>query len=91
MLSSKKSTPKAESRTTTKNPKTKAIRKMLDTERPLTTLLWVSSHKGIPGNEKTNQAAIEALHEDILTTERYPPDNLKKLLTEEDLKKRDQR
>jgi hypothetical protein len=32
-----------------------------------------------------------ALDEDISTTERYPPDDLKKWLTEEDCPKRDQR
>jgi hypothetical protein len=42
-------------------------------------------------NEKTNQAAKEALDEDISTNERYPSDDLKKWLTEEDFKKRDQR
>jgi hypothetical protein len=35
--------------------------------------------------------AKEALHENISTTERYPPDDLKKWLTEEEFKKRDQR
>jgi hypothetical protein len=37
------------------------------------------------------QVAKEALNEDISTTERYPPDDLKKWLTEENFKKRDQR
>jgi hypothetical protein len=64
---------------------------MLDHEGPRITLLWVYSHVGIPGNEKADQAAKEALDEDISTTERYPPDNLKKWLTEEDFKKRGQR
>jgi hypothetical protein len=60
-------------------------------QRERITLLSVSSHKGIPGNEKANQAAKEALDEDISTTERNPPDDLKKWLTEENFKKRDQR
>jgi ribonuclease HI len=68
----------AENRTPTKNPKTEAIRKMLDHERLRITLLWVPSHVAIPGNEKVDQAAKEALDEDISTTERNLPDNLKK-------------
>jgi hypothetical protein len=64
---------------------------MLDQERPRITLLWVPSHKRIPGNENSNLAAKKALEEDILTTERYPPDDLKKSSTEEDYKKWDQR
>jgi ribonuclease HI len=67
----------AESRTPTKNLKTKTIRKMLDHEGPRIILLWVPSHKGILGNEKADQAAKEVLNEDISTTERYPPDDLK--------------
>jgi hypothetical protein len=43
-----------ESRTPTKNPKTRTIRKMLDNERPRITLQWV------PGNEKADQAPKEA-------------------------------
>jgi hypothetical protein len=50
---------------------------MLDHEGPRFTLLWVPSHKGIPGNEKADQAAKKTLDEDISTTERYPPDDLK--------------
>jgi hypothetical protein len=46
---------------------------------------------GIQGNEKVDQAVKEALDEDISTTERYPTGDLKKWLTEEDFKKRDQR
>jgi ribonuclease HI len=75
----------AESRTPTKNPKTQTIRKMLDQEGPKITLQWVPSHKGIPGNEKA------AKDEEISTTKRYPPHDLKKWLTEEDFRKRDQR
>jgi ribonuclease HI len=58
----------AESRTPAKNPKTQTIRKMLDHEGPRITLLWVPSHKGIPGNEKADQVAKEAL--DVNTSER---------------------
>jgi hypothetical protein len=82
----------AENRTPTKNPKTQTIRKMLiveDQKGPRITLLWVSRHKGIPGNEKADQQAKEALNKDMPTTIRYLPDDLKKLLTEEDLKKRE--
>jgi hypothetical protein len=42
----------------------------------------------IPGNKNADQAAKATLDEDISTTERYPPDDLKKWLTEEVLKKR---
>jgi enoyl-[acyl-carrier-protein] reductase (NADH) len=77
----------AKSSTPTKNPKTRTIREMLDNEGPIITLLWVPSHKGVPSSEKTTQAAKGALDEDISTNERYPPGDLKKLLTEEDLKK----
>jgi hypothetical protein len=43
----------------------------------------------IPGYEKADQAAKEVLDEDISIIERYPLDDLKKWLTEEDFKKRD--
>jgi hypothetical protein len=54
-------------------------------------ILSITSHKAIPVNEKADQAAKEALDEDISTTERYPPDDLKKWLTEEDFKKKYQK
>jgi ribonuclease HI len=66
------------SSTSTKNPKKQTNRKMMDQEGLRITLLWVPSHKGIPGNKKTDQVAKETLDEDIPTTERYPPDDLKK-------------
>jgi ribonuclease HI len=46
----------AESPTSTKNPKTQTIRKILDQEGPRITLIWVPSHKGMPSNEKADQA-----------------------------------
>jgi hypothetical protein len=80
----------AENRTPTKNPKTQTIRKMLDHKGP-----------GLPsyGSPVTREYQVmkrltkkrKKLDEDIPTTERYPPDDLKKWLTEEDFKKRDQR
>jgi hypothetical protein len=48
-----------------------------------------SSDKGIPGNKKADHTTKE--DDDVSTTERYPPDDLKKWLTGEDFKKRDQR
>jgi CO dehydrogenase/acetyl-CoA synthase beta subunit len=81
----------AENRTPIKNCKAQTIRKMLDHEGPRITFLWLPSHVGIPGNEKVDQAVKEALDEDISTTERYLPDDLKKWLTEEDFKKREKR
>jgi ribonuclease HI len=79
----------AENRTSTKNPRTQTIRKMLDHEGFRTTLQWVPSHVVISGNERADQAVKKVLDENITTTERYPPDDLKKLVTEEDFKKRD--
>jgi hypothetical protein len=38
----------------TKNPKTQTIWKLLEQEVTKITLLWVSSHVGIPGNKKSD-------------------------------------
>jgi ribonuclease HI len=59
-----------------KNPKTQLIRKLIDEASTNITLLWVSSHVGLPGNETTNDAAKEALNEEIHHTGTYPPQNL---------------
>jgi hypothetical protein len=64
---------------------------MLYHQVPRITILWVPSHKGILGNEKTDQAAKKALDEDMPTTERYSPDDLKKWSTEEDERKETER
>jgi hypothetical protein len=72
-----------ESRKPTNNPKAQTIRKMLDNEGPRMTLLWVPRQSGMPG--KANQAAKEALEGHISTTERCPPDDLNKWLTETEM------
>jgi ribonuclease HI len=48
---------------------TQTIRKMLDHQGSRITLIWVLSHVGTPGTGKTDQAAKEALDQDITTTE----------------------
>jgi hypothetical protein len=40
------------------------------------TLLWVPTHLGFPGNETTDEAAKEALDEEIQHYEKYPPQDL---------------
>jgi hypothetical protein len=47
---------------------------------------WIRKDRELP-----SYGSPEALGEEFPTTERYPPDDLKKWLTEEDFKKRDQR
>jgi hypothetical protein len=71
-----------ESRTPTKNPKTQTIRKMLDHEGPRITLpvTWEYQVMKKPTRQRKKRQ-----------TERYPPDDLMKWLTEEDFTKRDQR
>jgi hypothetical protein len=83
----------AESRIPTKNPKTQTIRCWIRKDRelpsdgsPVTREYQVTRYrKGRPGSAK------EALEEDIPTTERYSPDDLKKWLAKEDFKKKGQR
>jgi hypothetical protein len=50
--------------------------KLIDKESTRVTLLWVLSHVGIPGNGTADNAAQEALNEEIHNTEKYPPQDL---------------
>jgi ribonuclease HI len=59
-----------------KNPKTLSLRKQLDEEREKVTLLWVPGHMGIPDNEIADEKAKSALQDDLLSTKKYPPQNV---------------
>jgi hypothetical protein len=52
------------------------IRKLIDQASTNITLLWVPSYLGITGNKTADDAAKEALNEEIHHTETYPPQNL---------------
>jgi ribonuclease HI len=65
----------------TKNPKTRTKRKLLRQERDKITLLWIPSHVVIPGNEEADNAAREALNENLDRT--YPPQDLANWITEQ--------
>jgi ribonuclease HI len=60
----------------TKNPKTRRIRELLDQEKGRVKLIWIPSHSGITGNERADEAAKNALEEDIKDRELYPPKDL---------------
>jgi ribonuclease HI len=49
----------------TRNPKTRNIRKLIDDSRNQINLIWVTSHAGICGNEAADEAAKDALIEEI--------------------------
>jgi ribonuclease HI len=69
-----------------KNPKTLSLRKLLDEEREKVTRLWVPGHIGIPGNEIADEVAKAALEDDLLATEKYPPQDLINWIKTEDKK-----
>jgi hypothetical protein len=71
-----------------KNTKTLSLRKLLDEDREKVTLPWVPSHMGIPGNEIADEEAKVALEDDLLSTEKYPPQDLIDWIKTEDDKTR---
>jgi ribonuclease HI len=65
----------------TRNPDTRNIRRLLDYSRNHITLIWVrwvSSHVGIGRNKAADQAAKDALNEEIGNQEPYPLQDLMK-------------
>jgi hypothetical protein len=75
----------------TRNPKTRIIRKLIDNLGNRISLIWVPSHAGIAGNEAADQAARDALTEEIVNRETYPPQDLTKWMKKEEAMNRQQR
>jgi hypothetical protein len=71
-----------------KNPKTLSLRKLLDEETEKVTLLWVPGHMGIPGNGIADEEAKATLEDVLLSTEKYPPQDLINWIKTEDTKTR---
>jgi hypothetical protein len=60
-----------------KNPKTRRISELLDQETERVKLMWIPiSHSGIMGSERGNEAAKNAIEEDINDRELYAPQDL---------------
>jgi ribonuclease HI len=74
----------------TRNPKTRTIRKLVDNSVNRISLIWVTSHAGISGNEAADQAANDALTEEIDNRETYPPQDLIKWMKKEKAMNRQQ-
>jgi hypothetical protein len=60
----------------TKNSKTRRIRELLDQEKGRVKLMWIPSHSEITRNERADEAAKNAVEEDINGRELYPPQEL---------------
>jgi hypothetical protein len=75
----------------TKNPKTRRIMELLDQEKGRVKLMWIPSHSRITGNERADEAANNALDEDINDRELYPPQDLIGWIRKTDAKNRQKR
>jgi hypothetical protein len=71
----------------TKNPKTRRIRELLDQEKERVKLLWILSYSRNTGNKRADEAAKNALEEDINDQELYPPQDLINWIRKIDAKK----
>jgi hypothetical protein len=74
-----------------KNPKTRQIMEVLDQEKERVKLMWIPSHSEITGNERTDEAAKNALEEDINDRELFSPQDLINWMRKTDVKNRQER
>jgi ribonuclease HI len=59
---------------------------MMERNKKQITLLWVTGHMSIPGNEQADEEAKAALDDDIQQNEEYPLKDLEKWLKTETTK-----
>jgi ribonuclease HI len=70
----------------TNNPKTRALRELLDEESRIVSLIWIPGHKGVAGNEQVDIEAKSTFEDTLHPTKRIPPRDLSKWLTIKELK-----